>query len=233
MQAIVLAAGEGRRLRPLTESYAKPVLPIDGRPVVVTLLREMAAAGIERVTMVTGHLADQVERLVGDGSELGLSIEFVRQPRPNGSADAAGRALTAGAATPALISAADTVFVDGDIGRFVRAFAESAAAGAIAWRSDPPAGPGRPPLRIVDGLVQRVLDDDPENPRGAAPLFGFGPELAPFLEDLAGPPYELADVYQRAIESGLAVAAVEIGKTRDLTDPLDLVRENFPYLRSI
>ena len=45
------------------------------------------------------------------------------------------------------------------------------------------------------------------------------------------PPYELGNAFQAAIDSGTAVRAVEIGKTRDLTDPLDLIEENFPYLR--
>ena len=49
--------------------------------------------------------------------------------------------------------------------------------------------------------------------------------------DLPGPPFELAHAFQEAIDAGERVAAIEIGKTRDLTDPLDLVEENFPYLR--
>jgi hypothetical protein len=49
--------------------------------------------------------------------------------------------------------------------------------------------------------------------------------------DLPGPPFELAVAFQRAIDAGARVSAVAIGTTRDLTDPLDLVQENFPYLR--
>ena len=47
---------------------------------------------------------------------------------------------------------------------------------------------------------------------------------------LRGPPFELLEAYQRAIDGGLRVSAFEVGPTRDLTDPLDLVKENFPYL---
>ena len=54
-----MAAGDGTRLRPLTERWAKPVLPIDGRPVLATLLRELAAAGFQEVTIVTGYLAER------------------------------------------------------------------------------------------------------------------------------------------------------------------------------
>ena len=92
MLAIVMAAGEGSRLRPLTERWAKSVLPIDGRPVIATLLRELAAAGVEAATVVTGQHAEQVESLVGDGSGFGLEVAFVRQPSPDGSADAVRRA---------------------------------------------------------------------------------------------------------------------------------------------
>jgi NDP-sugar pyrophosphorylase family protein len=84
MEAIVMAAGEGLRLRPVTEQWPKPILPIDGRPVVATVLRELRAAGCDRVTVVTGYLAEQVERLLGDGSGFGLELRFARQPRPDG-----------------------------------------------------------------------------------------------------------------------------------------------------
>ena len=77
-----MAAGEGSRLRPLSDVWPKPVLPIDGRPVIGTLLRELAAAGVAGATVVTAHLAEQVERLVGDGSSFGVAVRFVRQPRP-------------------------------------------------------------------------------------------------------------------------------------------------------
>ena len=73
-----MAAGEGRRLRPLTEHYAKPVLPIDGRPVIVTALHALQAAGVDRITVVTGHLAEQVEALLAGFPH---ELRFVRQPR--------------------------------------------------------------------------------------------------------------------------------------------------------
>src|SRR5204862_7133066 len=119
MEAVVMAAGEGRRLRPLTERWAKPVLPVDGRPVIGTLLRELADGGVERAFVVTGHLAEQVEALVGDGSAFGLDVSFVRQAEPLGSADAMLRAVRAGAQPPLVVTAADTVFARGDLRRFV------------------------------------------------------------------------------------------------------------------
>jgi len=232
VEAIIMAAGEGMRLRPLTETWPKPVLPIDGRPVIATLLRELRSAGVDRVTVVSGHLAEVLEQLVGDGSGFGLQVVYVRQPRADGSADAVRRALGGGAAMPALVVAADTVYRPGDIGRFEAGFASSGADGAIAVRTDPPAGPERPPVRIErDGTVSLVVDDDPGNALGSAALWGLGPAVARELERVPGPPYELAAAYQRAIDAGGHVIGLEIGPTRDLTRPLDLIRENFSYLR--
>jgi len=212
-----MAAGEGTRLRPFTERWPKPVLPIDGRPVVATLVRGLGAAGCDRVTVVTGHLADQVEALLGDGSAFGVPVAYVRQPRRDGSADAVRLALADGADAPALVLAADHVFAPGTVERFIAEW--EGAAGAVAAR------PGGPPL---DGRIARAFAD-PDALTGV-PLWGLGPELVPFLADLPGPPYELADAFGGALDAGLEVRGVGVAGTRDLTHPVDLIRHNFSYL---
>ena len=222
-----MAAGEGSRMRPLTERWPKPILPVDGRPVIATLLRELRAAGIERATIVTGHLAEQVEALLGDGSGFGLAVSYVRQPRADGSADAVRRALAGGASTPALVAGADTVFVPGSVARFLEGW--GGAAGALAARVGQPASGGKPGIRIADGRVVQVVDWDTDE-LTSVPLWGLGPELVPLLEGLSGPPFELKDAYERALDRGLDVRGVILPGTRDLTDPLDLLEENFPYL---
>ena len=115
LHAGVSAAGLGTRLRPLTERYAKPVLPVDGKPVIALLLRELAEAGFDVATIVIGHLGEQLERLVGDGSGFGLTIRYARQASPAGSADAV---LAATPVAPYLVLGADKLFTPGDVGRF-------------------------------------------------------------------------------------------------------------------
>lgn len=189
-----MAAGEGRRLRPLTDHWPKPVLPIDGRPVAVTLVHELAGF-CTRIVVVTGHLAEQVEAFL---RPLPYELAFVRQPPGQGSADAV---LRAQARPPYLALAADTVYGEGALARFAAAAAE--ADGAVAY-----AGEER------------------------APLWWLGPRLHAGLAPLPGrPPYELAAVFGRAADAGAAVSAIQVGRTRDLTSPVDLVRENFSYLR--
>jgi dTDP-glucose pyrophosphorylase len=228
VNAIVMAAGEGRRLRPLTERWPKPVLPIDGRPVIATLLRELASAGCHSVTVVTGHLGEQVERLVGDGSSFGVVVRFARQEAAIGSADAVQRGLEAGASAPVVISAADMLYARGEVARFAAEFGRSEAAGALAVTR----GRGAGRVRVHEGMLVRVTGDDPQSPWFASALWGLREPLVPRLSGLSGPPFELAEAYQRAIDAGETIQAIEIGHTRNLTGPLDLVRENFPYLRT-
>jgi NDP-sugar pyrophosphorylase family protein len=224
--AVVMAAGEGRRLRPLTDRWPKPVLPIDGRPVIATLVRELAAH-VGRIYVVTGHLAEQVEELLGEGSAFGVELVYARQPSALGSVDAVRRAIEAGAEPPFVVSAADTVFTPGD----TKVFADAAAGfdgGLAVRRIPPPDASHRQPVRVEEGRVVRVIDDDPANPLGAVPLWWIGAGLF----DYAGGAPGLSDVLQRAIDDGRRIAGVEIGPTRDLTRPQDLVVENFPYLGS-
>jgi NDP-sugar pyrophosphorylase family protein len=233
VDAVVMAAGEGTRLRPLTERFAKPVLPIDGRPVLSTLLRELAEAGVACAFVVVGHLSGQVRRLAGDGSGFGLRVRYVEQPERLGSTDTVARSLRAGATPPLLVTASDTVYSRGDVARF--AAAAAGHDGAIAVRRDPPPSPPhRHAVRIEDGLVTRVLDDDPSNPLAGAPLWLLDEAVAAHVDPPPDrPPHELANVFEAALAGGARVAGVEIGKTRDLTRPVDLVVENFPYLRGL
>jgi hypothetical protein len=78
----------------------------------------------------------------------------------------------------------------------------------------------------------RVQDPGDESGYTSAPAFALGSSIAARVaRELPGPPYELKDAFQGAIDAGEVVLAVEIGQTRDLTDPLDLVEQNFPYVR--
>jgi choline kinase len=223
-----MAAGEGSRLRPLTERWPKPILPIDGRPVIATLLRDLAGAGIGEATVVTGHLAEQVEALIGDGSPFGVSVRYARQPEPLGSADAVRCALGAGATAPLLVSAADTVFERGALGRVSAEWLASGAPAGLAVRRG--GGEGKTPVRVEHGRVVEIGGERGE--RTAAPLWFFAESVLPRLESIPGPPFELASVFRADEGTGVEVLALEVGPTRDLTRPEDVVVENFPYLWS-
>lgn len=88
MQAVILVGGEGTRLRPLTSTVPKPVVPLVDRPFIVYMLEWLRSHGVDDVIMSCGFLATSVRNVLGDGSHLGLRLRFVEEPEPRGTAGA-------------------------------------------------------------------------------------------------------------------------------------------------
>ncbi len=88
MQAVILVGGEGTRLRPLTSTVPKPVVPLVDRPFIAYMLEWLRQHGIDDVIMSCGFLATSVRNVLGDGSGLGLRLRFVEEPDPRGTAGA-------------------------------------------------------------------------------------------------------------------------------------------------
>jgi NDP-sugar pyrophosphorylase family protein len=86
MRAVILAGGRGTRLRPFTTNFPKPLVPVGDVPILEILLRQLKAAGVEEVTLLTGHLAYLLEGYFADGSALGLRIDYLRESAPRGTA---------------------------------------------------------------------------------------------------------------------------------------------------
>ena len=76
MKAMILAAGYGKRLRPLTDHTPKPLLSIGGKPMIIHHLEKLADAGIKEVVVNLGHLGSKIPQSLGNGSTWGLSIEY-------------------------------------------------------------------------------------------------------------------------------------------------------------
>src|SRR6476469_5510745 len=88
MQAVILVGGEGTRLRPLTSTVPKPVVPLVDRPFIAFMLEWLARHGVDDVVMSCGFLATAVRNVLGDGSQYGLRLRFVEEPEPRGTAGA-------------------------------------------------------------------------------------------------------------------------------------------------
>jgi N-acetyl-alpha-D-muramate 1-phosphate uridylyltransferase len=120
-RAIVLAAGRGERMRPLTDRTPKPLLEVRGKPLIEWHLQALAAAGVQEVVINTAWLEDQFEPALGNGSRWGLRLHYSREGRDHG-----GALETAGGiakALPQLSQQASDVFwvVSGDV--FIPGFA--------------------------------------------------------------------------------------------------------------
>jgi len=88
LPALILAAGRGERMRPLTDTCPKPLLKVQGKPLIVWHLEALARDGVRDVIINTAHLEEQFEPALGDGSRWGMNIQYAVQPSPDGLAQA-------------------------------------------------------------------------------------------------------------------------------------------------
>lgn len=95
MNAMILAAGRGERMRPLTDRTPKPLLPVNGRPLIEYTVRALAQGGFSDIVVNHAHLGNQIEAALGDGAAYGVRIRY--SPEPEGALETGGgivRALT-------------------------------------------------------------------------------------------------------------------------------------------
>ena len=126
MKAMILAAGRGERMRPLTDHTPKPLLMAGGKPLIVWHLERLAAAGFREIVINHAHLGKQIEATLGDEAQWGLTIAY--SPEPPGALETAGgiaQALPLLGDEPFLVVNGD-VWCDFDFGRFFRLTVEAA-----------------------------------------------------------------------------------------------------------
>ncbi|MHB1469102.1 MAG: sugar phosphate nucleotidyltransferase [Solirubrobacteraceae bacterium] len=130
-RAVVLAGGEGTRLRPYTTVLPKPLMPIGDRPVLDIVVRQLKAHRFDRITIATGYLAELIEAFFQDGSAYGIPIDYHREQEPLGTVGAL--ALIDGLDDDLLVMNGD-VLTDIDYGALLRRHRDSGAAATIATK---------------------------------------------------------------------------------------------------
>ncbi len=90
LQAVVMAGGFGTRLAPLTEHTPKPMLPVDGRPLIEHVVEQLRATGVKKINISTHYRAEQIMGHFGDGSDFGVDISYIQEDTPLGTAGALG-----------------------------------------------------------------------------------------------------------------------------------------------
>jgi len=195
MKALVLAGGSGTRLRPITYTSAKQLVPLGNKPILFYGLEAIAAAGIREVGIIVGDTHADIEAAVGDGSALGIDVTYIQQDAPRGLAHAVLIARDFLGDDPFVMYLGDN-FVVGGITEFVQEF--SAGGPDALFEHDP-----------VNALVLLTRVDEPEN-FGVAELAADG-TLVRLVEKPKDPPSNLALVgvymFDRHIHE--AVRAIE------------------------
>ena len=84
-RAVIMAGGEGKRLRPLTESTPKPLVAVGGKPLVELMIERLRRSGMSHITIALHHRSEMIRERLGDGSRLGVSLDYALEPEPLGT----------------------------------------------------------------------------------------------------------------------------------------------------
>ncbi|WP_435194040.1 bifunctional sugar-1-phosphate nucleotidylyltransferase/acetyltransferase [Natronomonas sp. EA1] len=221
MQAVVLAAGEGTRMRPLTESVPKPMLPVADRPLVAHTADAAVEAGVDRLVFVVGYEAQAVRDHFG-GSYRGVPVEYAVQEEQLGTAHAAAAAREY-LDDDFVVLNGDDLYDDAAIEAL---FATSPAVGAYEVEDPRPYGV----FDIEDGHVTGVVEkpDDPPSNRVNVGAYHFPAAAADWLTEVElseRGEYEITDVVERVI-SEYAVEAIDVERWLGVGRPWELLEAN-------
>ncbi|WDO05348.1 glucose-1-phosphate thymidylyltransferase [Streptomyces murinus] len=242
MKALVLAGGTGSRLRPLTHTLAKQLIPLANKPVVHYGIEAIVAAGISEIGVVVGGAARELRDAVGDGSGFGARITYLVQERPLGLAHAVRVARDWLGEDDFLMYLGDNYLSNGVTDLMARYRAERATGPADAWlllaKVADPTGFGIAEL-APDATVVR-LQEKPAEPRSDLAVAGaylFTPAVHEAIAAIgasARGELEITDAVQRLIDSGRTVrGSLLTGYWKDTGTAEDLLEANNTVLEDI
>ena len=226
----MLSGGEGSRLRPITHTNAKQLIPVANTPILFHVLRAIAEAGISDVGIVVGATGDEVRAAVGDGSAFGLEVTYIPQEAPLGLAHAVLAAREFVAGQPFLMYLGDNVLLEG-VSRFVEEF-ERARPDAQIFLARVPE-PERFGVAVLDGdRVVRLVEKPKEHISDLAlvGVYLFDDailEAASAISPSWRGELEITDAIQHLIDHGRTVRAEMVdGWWKDTGKPEDLLEAN-------
>ncbi|HSV41879.1 MAG TPA: bifunctional sugar-1-phosphate nucleotidylyltransferase/acetyltransferase [Methanomassiliicoccales archaeon] len=195
MKALVLAAGEGTRLRPLTTNIPKPLLTLAGRPYLDHLMGALLEAGIEDVSLLVGWKSNRIKEHYGDGSKVGLNISYLEQKERMGTAHAIGMAASAMDEDFVCING-DVLLSKDDVEGVVKAHRHGSGIVMGAAQVKNPSRFGV--IEEDQGRMLRIIEKPKEPPTDLinAGIFVLGTDIFPFIQNTGRSPrgeYEFTD----------------------------------------
>lgn len=238
MRGIILAGGTGTRLHPITRGVSKQLVPVYDKPMVYYPLSTLMLAGIREILVITTpEDAESFRRLLGDGTQFGITIDYVVQPEPDGLA----RAFVLGAdhigTDCAALVLGDNIFHGPGLGTSLNRFAGLDGGAVFAYRVSDPSAYGV--VEFTDGRAVSI-EEKPKVPRSnyAIPGLYFYDndvvEIARGLRPSARGEYEITDINRAYLEAGkLRVDVLARGTAWLDTGTFDSLLDAANYVRTI
>ena len=212
MKAVILAAGKGERLKPLTETRPKHLIPLGGRPLLEWTLLRLKEVGVSNVLLVTHFMEEQIKMYFGDGSLLGMSIKYIHQEEMMGTADAFSIAEEY-VGSENFIGMYGDLFVSPNTLRVLLENHNLDETNISVLPVDDPSQWGI--VDLEDSYVRRIVEKPPpeEAPSNLANagLYVFNPKIFQSIRETGlstRNEYEITDSLQLLVDSGSKVRAV-------------------------
>lgn len=231
MKAVILAAGEGNRMRPLTHTRPKVMIPIANRPILEHVLIEAKEAGIGEFIFVVGYCDEQVRSYFGHGKKWGVNVAYCEQRKQLGTADAI-RMVEGMLDSNFLVMNGDVVIGREDISRL-------ASNGGITMSViEVMDSFGLGMVELKEGKIARVYEKTQNPPTNMANtgLYLFTPEIFSVISRTQKSPrgeYEITGSVQLLLEAGYDISYQEIKNWFNLTYPWDLLPANESLMAGI
>jgi glucose-1-phosphate thymidylyltransferase len=209
MRGLILSGGKGTRLRPLTHTSAKQLVPVANKPVLFYGIEAMAAAGIEEVGIIIApETGAEIQAAAGDGSQFGIKIEYIEQEAPLGLAHALITAEGFLGDSPFVMYLGDNLLRDGIV-ELVKTF-RSDQPDALILLTPVPDPESYGVAELSDGRVARLVEkpDDPKSDLALVGVYMFTPaifEAAHSIEPSARGELEITDAIQALVDKGMRV----------------------------
>jgi dTDP-glucose pyrophosphorylase len=203
--AVIMAGGQGARLRPLTDDLPKPMLRVAGRPILERIVLHLVGFGIRRIYVSVGYLGHVIEEHFQDGSAFGCSIDYLREEAPLGTAGAL--ALLPERPSDALVVMNGDLVTSVDIGGLLGTHAAGSFAATIGIRRYLHSVPFGTVERDGDRVVR--LDEKPTISREInSGIYALEPDAVALVE--RGRPLSMPALIERLLADGRPVGAFEI-----------------------
>jgi len=225
VKAVILAAGEGSRMRPLTCNRPKVMLPLANKPILEHLLGEVKKAGISEFIFVVGYCDEQLREYFGNGESWGVSISYCSQRKQLGTADAVKSASH-------LTLSDDFIVLNGDIIISHYEIEKLLVAGGNAMMVIPVDDTtGLGVVEVAEGKAVQIHEKvkNPPSKLANAGIYKFTPEIYGAIDETCPSPrgeYELTDSLQIMINGGTPVSVAGLNSWTDLSYPWDLLSAN-------